>query len=81
MRLSQCHVMSKAEILAEIPKLEPAHREEIRGKLDEMGPPSVDLRARGTGEAQAADLRSRFSTFAEGWNRPEMAIYDDDPAQ
>jgi hypothetical protein len=42
---------------------------------------AVDLRARGIGEAQAADLRSRLSTFAEDWNRPEMDIYDANPAR
>jgi len=38
----------------------------------------VDLRARGIGEAQAADLRARLKTMAEDWNRPEMDIYDAD---
>lgn len=79
-RLSQCHRMSKAEILDEIPKLKPDERDEIRRKLDELGH-AVDLRTRGIGEAQAADLRSRLSTFAEDWNRPEMDIYDEDPAR
>lgn len=27
--------------------------------------------------AQAAELRSRFATFAEEWERPEMDVYDD----
>lgn len=31
----------------------------------------VDLRARGNGRAQAADLRARLKSFAEDWNRPE----------
>ena len=38
---------------------------------------SIDLGKRGIDEAQAADLRSRLSTFAEDWNSPEMDIYDD----
>jgi hypothetical protein len=38
---------------------------------------SIDLRKRGIDEAQAADLHSRLSTFAEDWNSPEMDIYDD----
>lgn len=42
---------------------------------------AVDLQTRGIGGAQAADLRSRLSTFAEDWNRPEMAIYDEAPAR
>ncbi len=37
----------------------------------------IDLRARGIGEQQAADLRARLRTFAEDWNSPEMALYDD----
>ena len=42
---------------------------------------TVDLSARGIGETQAADLRARLKTFAEDWNRPEAAIYDEDPAR
>ena len=41
---------------------------------------SLDFRARGIGEAQATDLRARLRTFAEDWDRPEAAIYDEDPA-
>jgi hypothetical protein len=41
----------------------------------------VDLRQRGIGGAQAGDLRARLKTFAEDWNRPEAAIYDEDPAR
>ena len=40
-----------------------------------------DLAARGIGKTQAADLRRRLSTFAEDWSRPEMDIYDEDPAR
>jgi hypothetical protein len=43
--------------------------------LDSKG---VDLRACGIDEARAADLRSRLKTFAEDWDRPEAAIYDED---
>ena len=42
---------------------------------------TVDLRGRGISEAQAADLRARLKTFAEDWDRPEAAIYDEDPAR
>ena len=42
---------------------------------------SVDLRSRGISEAQARDLRARLKTFAEDWDRPEAAIYDEDPAR
>lgn len=41
-----------------------------------LSPGSIDLRERGIDEIQAADLRARFSTFAEDWENPEMSIYD-----
>ena len=40
---------------------------------------SVDLRERGINESQAADLRRRLVSFAEDWDRPEMAAYDELP--
>jgi len=40
---------------------------------------SVDLRQRGIDETQAADLRRRLAPFAEDWDRPEMAAYDELP--
>jgi hypothetical protein len=42
---------------------------------------AVDLRAGGIGEDEATEVRGRLSTFAEDWNRPEMAIYDEEPAR
>ena len=42
---------------------------------------TVDLPAGGIGETQAADLRARLNTFTEDWNRPEAAIYDEDPTR
>ena len=41
----------------------------------------VDLRERGIDESQAADLRRRLAPFAEDWNRPEMAAYDELPTR
>ena len=41
----------------------------------------VDLRERGIDESQAADLRHRLAPFAEDWNRPEMAAYDELPTR
>ena len=41
----------------------------------------VDLRERGIDESQAADLRRRLAPFAEDWDRPEMAAYDDLPSR
>jgi len=40
---------------------------------------SVQLSELGIGEAQAADLRHRFATFAEDWDRPETDVYDQLP--
>jgi hypothetical protein len=37
----------------------------------------VDLRSRGVSEAQADDRRARLRAFAEDWERPEAAIYDE----
>jgi hypothetical protein len=39
----------------------------------------VDLRQRGIDQTQAADLRRGLAPFAEDWDRPEMAVYDDLP--
>lgn len=37
---------------------------------------SVDLRARGVDEKQAAELRARLQAFAEDWESPMMEAYD-----
>ena len=51
-----------------------------RVRLALVGPAGpVDLRERGIDEAQAADLRRRLAPFAEDWDRPEMAAYDELP--
>lgn len=39
----------------------------------------VDLRQRGIDETQAANLRRRSAPFAEDWDRPDMAAYDELP--
>jgi hypothetical protein len=44
-------------------------------------PEAVNLRERGIDEDQAADLRRRLAAFAEDWDRPEMAVYDDLPSR
>jgi len=41
----------------------------------------VDLAERGIDSSQAADLRHRLAAFAEDWDRPEMAAYDDLPSR
>ncbi len=43
--------------------------------------PAVDLRERGIGAPQASDLHARLKTFAEDWDRPEAAIYDEIPSR
>ena len=42
-------------------------------------PESIDLREGGIDERQAAGPRGRLSTFAEDWDRPKMAAYDELP--
>ena len=42
-----------------------------------LEPTPVDLSRRGIGQAQAADLRARLSTFAHDWDSPEMDAYDE----
>jgi len=41
-------------------------------------PRTLDLRELGIDKEQAADLRTRLSTFAEDWQRSEMGVYDVD---
>jgi hypothetical protein len=60
--------------------------DEQAAELDRLEEPAanygaVDLRSRGISEAQARDLRARLKTFAEDWDRPEAAVYDEDPAR
>ena len=37
----------------------------------------VDLQSRGIDRSRAAALRERLASFAEEWDSPEMAAYDD----
>jgi hypothetical protein len=59
----------------------PAQISEAKVLVTFLEPGSVDLRSHGIDEAQAGDLRARLKTFAEDWDRPETAIYDEDPAR
>jgi hypothetical protein len=52
-------------------------RDETRVIVTFLEPRSVDLRAQGIDEAQAAELRAQLAIFAEDWESPEMDIYDD----
>jgi hypothetical protein len=51
--------------------------EETRVLVTFLTPGSIDLRAAGIDEGQAAELRTRLSAFAEDWDSPEMSDYDD----
>ncbi len=41
-----------------------------------LNPNIIDLLERGIDEPIAAELRTRFATFAEDWDAPEMDVYD-----
>ncbi len=75
--------MSAAQIIDELPKLTPAELQAVRRKIAAISGESsaMALHDRGIDEVQAADLRSRLKTFAEDWERPEAAIYDEDQAR
>jgi hypothetical protein len=51
-------------------------RDETRVMVTFLETNHIDRRARGLDEAQAAELRAQLGTFAEEWNRPDMALYD-----
>lgn len=72
--------MSIAQIINELPKLTAAELQAVWRKLMEIAAENsaVVLHDRSIDEVQAADLRSRLKTFAEDWERPEAAIYDED---
>ncbi|MFB2935654.1 hypothetical protein ACE1B6_10410 [Aerosakkonemataceae cyanobacterium BLCC-F154] len=55
----------------------PSNLEEARVIVTFLTDNSIDLQSRGIDEQQAADLRARLQTFAEDWERPDMAGYDE----
>ncbi len=59
--------------LAEQPAQVPAGSPVIVTFLQDGG---ADLRAYGIDAAAAAELRAKLSAFAEDWDSPEMAAYD-----
>jgi hypothetical protein len=75
--------VSVAQIINELPRLTAAELQAVRRKIMEIAAENsaVALHERGIDEVQAADLRSRLKTFAEDWERPEAAIYDEYPAR
>jgi len=52
-------------------------RDETRVLVTFLEPQSIGIRTRGINGAHAAELRARLATFAEYWDSPEMAVYDD----
>ena len=73
-----------AKLLQAFENLPPDEREEfVQEVLRRVGvrDGGVELRERGIDEAHAADLRARLKTFAEDWDRPEAAIYDENPTR
>ena len=52
-------------------------REETRVSVTFLEPNHIDLQEHGIDEAQAAELRAQLGTFAEEWDSPDMALYDD----
>jgi hypothetical protein len=78
--------LTEAERRLLLDKLQEIVNEEDAGPSEHLAEKTgvyraVDLRARGIGEAQAADLSARLKTFADDWSRPEASIYDEDPAR
>lgn len=61
---------------------EVSHEEAQKGakessrEMEDHDKGSVNLRARGIAEAQAAALRARLRPFAEDWEHAQMAVYD-----
>ncbi len=43
-----------------------------------LEPREINLAERGIGQVQAAELKAKFGTMAEDWNKPEMDVYDVD---
>ena len=72
------------QLLQAFEKLPAGEREEfVQEVLRRVKPrnEAVDLKARGIDEAHAADLRARLKSFSEDWERPEAAIYDENPTR
>jgi hypothetical protein len=60
----------------ELTELPEAVHDETRVIVTFLETSQIDLRARGIDETQAAELRAPLGTFAEEWNSPDMALYD-----
>ena len=60
----------------ELTELPGGVRDETRVIVTFLETSQIDLRARGIDEAQAAELQTQLGTFAEEWDSPDMALYD-----
>ncbi len=78
-RLSEEQRQRALQLTAQIEALEAELQAILRKPESQQA--VVDLRSRNIDETQAADLSARLKTFAEDWERPETAIYDQDPAR
>jgi len=74
--MCEAHFMSTGEILDELVKLTPEERRVIARRLAELESGAVDLQSRGIDAREAAELRGRLERFADDWDSPEMAAYD-----
>lgn len=74
--ICEARFVSTGEILEELVKLTPEERRVIARRLAELESGVVDLQNRGIDACEAAELRGRLERFADDWDSPEMAAYD-----
>lgn len=74
--ICEARFVSTGEILEELVKLTPEERRVIARRLAELESGVVDLQSRGIDACEAAELRGRLERFADDWDSPEMAAYD-----
>lgn len=78
-------IMEKIGLIEKIRRLPPDKVREIEDFVDFLdeknGQNGADktgpLESRGISREDAAEQRAAFSTFAEGWELPEMDVYDE----
>ena len=60
----------------ELTELPEEVRDDTRVIVTFLETSDIDLQERGIDEAQATDLRAQLGSFAEEWDSPDMALYD-----